>query len=178
KGQVDLARTRALYTGTDGGYVVVNHVGHKGGIVPGRDVAAVLSRVENALAAERDGQGRPLVTRFIRRDSAEARGLGIGGPRAGDLYLDLQPGYLFDAEVGAAPVVSRVEAGRAGHVFDPRRPDMRAFMLLAGPGVRRGVELPPVTNADLAPTVARLLGIPAPAHATGTAIKAALADEE
>jgi predicted AlkP superfamily pyrophosphatase or phosphodiesterase len=177
-GQVDLARTKALYTGTDGGYVVVNHVGHKGGIVKRSDVPAVLARVEAALTAERDSTGRQLVSRFILRDSPEAVSLGIGGPRAGDLYLDLQPGYIFDAEVAAPHVVSRAEAGRAGHVFDPRRADMHAFMALAGPGVRQGVELPPVTNADLAPTLARLLGIPAPAHATGRPIAGALAAAE
>jgi hypothetical protein len=178
RGQVDLSRSRALYTGTDGGYVVVNHVGHKGGIVARRDVPTVLSRVEAALRAERDAAGRPLVTRLIRRDSDEARGLGIGGPRAGDLYLDLQPGYIFDAAVAAREVVQRAEPGRAGHVFDPRRSDMHAFMVLAGPGLRRGLELPPVTNADLAPTLARLLRIPVSAHATGRPIAGAFAAGE
>ena len=48
-------------------------------------------------------------------------------------------------------------------------------MLLAGPGLKQGTAIGPVRNTDLAPTVSHLLGIPAPAQATGRVIDEALA---
>ncbi|MEB3196979.1 MAG: alkaline phosphatase family protein [Candidatus Sericytochromatia bacterium] len=178
QGQVDLKRTRALYPDTDGGFVVLNHRRYKGGIVTASETETVLKQVEAAFASARDAQGNPIVVRTLRGSGAEAQSLGIGGPRSGDLYLDLAPGYYFDAALEARALVSPQPFGRGGHIFDPRRADMHAFMVLAGPGLKRGVEIPAVTNADLAPTLCRLLGIPKPAHATGAVIEAGLTPTE
>lgn len=177
-GKVDLARTKALYPATDGAFVVVNQRGRKGGIVAPADVPRVLDQVEAAFRAVKAHDGSPLVPAMLRAATPEAAALGIGGPRAGDLYLDLKPGYYFDGKLGSKALFSPQDAGRAGHVFDPRRPDMHAVMMFAGPGVRRGVTLGPARNADLAPTVCKLLGIPAPAQATGRALTEALAAQE
>src|SRR6185436_9796137 len=51
----------------------------------------------------------------------------------------------------------------------------RAFLLLAGPGVRPGLRLPDASTTDVAPTLAALLGVAAPAQALGSAILGALA---
>lgn len=177
-GKVDLKRTRALYPATDGAFVAINHANRKGGIVSAFDAMKVAARVEAAFREVKGHDGRPLVTGIVRNGSPEAARLGIGGPRAGDLYLDLQPGYYFDGQLDAKALFSPQDPGRAGHVFDPRRPDMHAFMMFAGPGVKRGVTLGPARNQDLAPTVCKLLGIPAPAQATGRVLAEALAGEE
>jgi hypothetical protein len=53
---------------------------------------------------------------------------------------------------------------------------MHAIMYLAGPGLKRGAAIGPVRNEDLAPTVMRLLDLPAPAQATGRVLSEALAE--
>lgn len=167
QGRVDLSRTKAFYPATDGAFIVVNEAAYAKGIVPPAEVSVVVKRAERALSRVRDAEGRPIVTAMWRKGDPVLNGLGVGGERAGHLYLDLQPGYYFDSAVAPTSLLRAAEPGSGGHMFDPRRPDMRAMMLLAGPGVRTGVELAPVSHADLAPTVAHLLGIPAPAQATG-----------
>lgn len=174
KGVVDLKKTQVMYAATDGGYLVVNRQGRKGGIVPEHRVAAVLKRAEAALAAVQAHDGTPLVTQFIRPTAENAAALGVGGPRGGDLYLDLQRGYLFHRAWDKQERFKAWPAGGAGHVFDPRRSDMHAQMTLAGPGLKRGVAIGPVRNIDAAPTIARLLNLPAPPQATGRVIEEAL----
>lgn len=172
-GRVDLARTQVLYAPNDGGYLMVNHVGRKGGIVPKDRIDAVLAKAQAVLAPLEAHDGLPVVTRFLKPD-AENAALGVGGPTGGELYLDLRPGYYFDADWKGQDLYSPLEPGSAGHVFDPRRPDMHAIQAYWGPGVKKGVAIGPVRNIDLAPTVARLLGMPAPANATGRVLSEVL----
>jgi hypothetical protein len=59
------------------------------------------------------------------------------------------------------------------HGYDPARfSEMRGIFVALGRGVPRGVRLPPVRAIDVAPTVARLLAIEAPAGSEGTALDA------
>jgi predicted AlkP superfamily phosphohydrolase/phosphomutase len=165
-GKLDLSKTRVIYAPNDGGYLLVNRVGRKGGIVPADQVEAVLAKAQSALAAVKAHDGAPLVTQFLRPD-AETIQLGIGGPRGGDMYLDLRPGYYFDSDWNKQEMFKVLAPGSAGHVFDPRRPDMHAIQAYWGPGVKRGAALGAVRNIDLAPTLSRLLALPAPAQSTG-----------
>ncbi|MBI4355942.1 MAG: alkaline phosphatase family protein [Candidatus Omnitrophica bacterium] len=48
------------------------------------------------------------------------------------------------------------------------------IVVLAGPGIRRGVVLAPSSIADLAPTTLHYLGCPVPAHMDGRVLEAAL----
>jgi hypothetical protein len=59
---------------------------------------------------------------------------------------------------------------RGSHGYDPSTPDMGAVMLAMGRGVAPGTKLGAIPQTDIAPTIARLLGIDAPANATGNAI--------
>jgi predicted AlkP superfamily pyrophosphatase or phosphodiesterase len=45
------------------------------------------------------------------------------------------------------------------HGYDPRRPEMRAAFVIRGPNVRPGKPLGLVRLLDVAPTIARVLGI-------------------
>lgn len=186
-GHVDLSHTLAFYPATDGTFIVVNHKGHKGGIVPATKVNEVLERVETALKKLKAEDGTPLVTGFVRPGRndvlpaiqvAGTKGvydeLGVGGIRGGDLYLDLHPGYNYSPEVDKKELTAAYDPGQGGHVFDPRRADMHAALSLAGPGIKRGAKIGPVRNIDLAPTVCHLLGMPAPSRAMGRVLTEAL----
>ena len=64
--------------------------------------------------------------------------------------------------------------GRAlgAHGYDPARfPEMHGIFVALGRGVPKGARLPRVRAIDVAPTVARLLGIDAPASSEGVAIE-------
>jgi arylsulfatase A-like enzyme len=52
---------------------------------------------------------------------------------------------------------------------------MSAIFYATGPGLKRGHELAPIRHIDVAPTLARLLGIPAPAQSCGQVLEDALA---
>lgn len=173
EGYIDLSRTKVIYAPMDGGYLLVNRIGRKGGIVPERDVPTVLAQAQAALMRVKAMDGTPVVTGFVKPD-AETAELGIGGERGGDMYLNLKPGYYFDSDWDQKASFAALEPGSGGHIFDPRRPDMHAIQAYWGPGVKRGLEIPAVRNKDLAPTLCRLLGIPAPAQTTGRVITEAL----
>jgi len=57
-----------------------------------------------------------------------------------------------------------------GHGFDPNLPEMGAIMLAMGRGVPQGARIGPVQMIDIAPTIARLLGIGAPMQSIGLAV--------
>jgi len=74
----------------------------------------------------------------------------------GDLVLEAATGYAFgddargDDHLGAPRY-------RGNHGHRPDHPDIGAFFLAAGVGVRRCAELGTIMSRDVAPTVAHLL---------------------
>jgi predicted AlkP superfamily phosphohydrolase/phosphomutase len=179
KGQVDLAHTCAMYSFNDGGYVVVNTTDRPGGIVPPGQKGAVLDQVRKALTPLRvktPGGEAPLVRALIRPTSAFMADYGAGGPYGGDMYLDLQPGYCFNPAVDRDTLFEPRPANATGaHGFDARRPDMHAIFYAIGPDFKRGATVPAIRTIDVAPTIARLLGIKPPAQAIGRVVTEALA---
>jgi hypothetical protein len=97
----------------------------------------------------------------------------FGGPNGGDLYLTLRPGYDISASMTGAVVEGISPRGALG--LDPRRRELQAGFVVAGPGVASGVNLGPVRQIVIAPTLAALLGLDPPAQATGAVLTKALA---
>jgi predicted AlkP superfamily pyrophosphatase or phosphodiesterase len=92
-------------------------------------------------------------------DHAEAVRRG-GFPNAAWVVL-LAPGfYSGDAETG--PLVTQIEGSRGGHGFDPALPEMRSSFFATGQGVAH-TELGQVNMLQIAPTIAKLLGVALPA---------------
>jgi arylsulfatase A-like enzyme len=65
--------------------------------------------------------------------------------------------------------------GIGAHGFWPLRTKMQAICFIGGAGVVPGRRLPGMRAIDFAPTLARLLGIPAPRDARGHALLEVLA---
>ncbi|HEY9899084.1 MAG TPA: alkaline phosphatase family protein [Pantanalinema sp.] len=177
EGKVDLSRTKAMYAPSDGAYVVINSVRRKGGIVKPGEEPDVLAQVITTLRGVRDPKtNRPIVTGFYPTSEADPA-LGLGGPNGGELYLDLMPGLYFSAaHQGDSLFVDRHPFASGGHVFNPSRGSMHAVCYLVGAGVKKGVVLPPIRTIDVAPTLAKLMGIPAPAQAQGRILTEALSN--
>jgi len=126
---------------------------------PGDQVTA---RAVRAVLAPTVGPGRP-VKRMI--DSKQIAALG-GDPTA-FLALEAADGYVFQEGVKGS-WVTRPSGSRAHHGWFPDHPAMRASFLAYGDGIRPGA-LGEVRLIDVAPTVARWLGVRLPA-ATGRPI--------
>ena len=178
-GEVDLARTRAMFALHDGTYVLVNTTDHRGGTVAPAAAPVVLAEVRRALGAitvKTPAGLVPLVRAWTDASPAAEASLGIGGRYGGQVYLDLQPGYDFDPDpTGEQLFHTRPFNTSGAHGFDARRPELQAAFYAAGAGIKRGARLGPINTIDVAPTVARLLGIRPPAQATGRVLGELLA---
>jgi predicted AlkP superfamily pyrophosphatase or phosphodiesterase len=85
--------------------------------------------------------------------------------RMGDLVLGAKEGYAFSDSAAGDAVVVPVGGGVKGtHGYNPGQKTMRATFVAWGAGIRPGVKLPDMDATDLAPTIARLLGV----NMTGT----------
>jgi predicted AlkP superfamily pyrophosphatase or phosphodiesterase len=83
-----------------------------------------------------------------------------GGFPGAYVVLEAQPGHIFVRGGEALPIVGPTRNDFIGaHGYDPRRPEMRAAFLIKGPGVRRNREIGVVRLIDIAPTIARVLGV-------------------
>ena len=90
--------------------------------------------------------------------------------RTGDLVLRAELPYTF-ASGGVLARAGDLLGRRGGvHGYEPEQPDMAGIFLAVGRGVRAGARLESVRMIDVAPTVARLLGIDPPRQATGQPI--------
>jgi predicted AlkP superfamily pyrophosphatase or phosphodiesterase len=94
------------------------------------------------------------------------RDLGLPAPgrgsTQGDLMLAADDGVFFTGHP-TEEAAARAPLYRAGHGHLPDLPRLGAAFMMAGPGVRGGVELGEASMLGIAPTVARLLDVPLPA---------------
>ena len=77
----------------------------------------------------------------------------------GALFVIPRDGYSFTAAVGEPVVVDATEGGLGAHGYVATDPDLGSLFIAAGAGVRSGVTLETVDSIDVAPTIARLLGL-------------------
>ena len=109
--------------------------------------------------------------------SAEYETLGLPQPadhrQVADAMFEAAPGYSFgdtaagDEEHGAPKYLGT-------HGQRPAHPDNAALFLASGAGIARGLELASVRSRDVAPTIARALGVKMP-PVEGVALERALA---
>jgi predicted AlkP superfamily pyrophosphatase or phosphodiesterase len=121
---------------------------------PDRAAAALLA--ETALR----GAGAERLRVVSRRELDE-----LGAMPEAAFAIEAGPG--FELVGSCSPAAPRLEtAARPGsrgmHGYLPSRPGMATGFVAAGAGVRAGVALERIRLVDIAPTAARLLGVPAP----------------
>ncbi|MCC2668386.1 MAG: Type phosphodiesterase / nucleotide pyrophosphatase [Armatimonadetes bacterium] len=90
-------------------------------------------------------------------------GLPVPGrdPQAPDLVLSAKDGYNFSTET-AAPEIAPLLRPVGSHGYLHTNPKVDALCIAAGAGIRKGSRVPRVRNVDIAPTIARLLGLQLP----------------
>jgi predicted AlkP superfamily pyrophosphatase or phosphodiesterase len=120
------------------------------------DPAAAALRAETALR----GAGAERLRILSRRELDD-----LGAMPGAAFAIEAGPG--FELSGSCSPTAPRLEAGvrpdhRGMHGFLPSRPSMATGFVASGAGVRAGVALERIRLVDIAPTAARLLGVPAP----------------
>jgi predicted AlkP superfamily pyrophosphatase or phosphodiesterase len=171
-GEIDVSRTRAAVLEQRGGLVTLNVSERRGGLVGPSERASIKRQVTSALLAARDPETGGPVIRGVLDADLDGRALGFTAEAGADLVLDPAPDYAISTDTSGTQVagVSRFAMGEGKHGPLPSRRKLQGIFYAAGPGVAPGLRLPLVRVTDIAPTVARLLGIPPPAQSTGTPI--------
>jgi len=83
-------------------------------------------------------------------------------PRAPDLWLAAKRDYAFaDSPVGDK-AVTRLTSLVGTHGYLPDQPDMLATCVVWGAGIKPGVDLGKIRETEIAPMIARLLGLELP----------------
>ena len=80
----------------------------------------------------------------------------------GDLVLYAKDGYAFFQGLDGAEVVRESKTYLGTHGYLNTDPELDGIFLASGYGIKPGVKLERVTNLDVAPTIAELLGVPLP----------------
>jgi hypothetical protein len=128
------------------------------------DDPAELARAERVLAG--------LAGVHVDRREALPASLHLSHPaRTGDLVARVEPPYTFADAGPFARARELLGKHRGVHGYSPDHPDMAGIFLAIGRGVPAGARPPAVRTIDVAPTVARLLGIDPPRDAEGRAIE-------
>jgi predicted AlkP superfamily phosphohydrolase/phosphomutase len=170
-GQLSLAGTRAVHVWGNGGGIFINTTDRKGGIVPPGERASVKRRVAAALLAVRDPATGGAPIRAVIDTDIDGLTLGIGGDASAELYIDLAPGYDLSSAFDRKDAVTRQPGSGSGdHVGGFWHRGLQAIFFAVGPGVAAGARPGLVRAVDVAPTVARLLGIPPLPRAEGRAL--------
>lgn len=80
-------------------------------------------------------------------------------PRMPDLILSAKDGYYFGNNVAGEDIVVPTDSPKGAHGYSPANPLMDASFVINGPGIKSGVVLDSISNTDVAPTAAHLLGV-------------------
>jgi predicted AlkP superfamily phosphohydrolase/phosphomutase len=171
--RVDLTKTKVIYPAANNGYLLINSIDRKGGIVQQNEREELVSNVRDALFGLRDGERQVVVS--IIDAAAEGAEKGIGGAVGGDLYIELAAGYDFDARLSGGQLIADAEP-YGTHGASPEQAAMGTLMVFNGPGIRAGQKLSNTRIIDFAPTLAWLLGLPQPKDATGRVLYEALVE--
>ena len=103
------------------------------------------------------------IDKVLGVDSFAALGLPTPArdPQMSPLLLTAKDGYSFSGATGG-PVTAAVPQLRGSHGYLASDPEMDALFIASGYGVRAGALAGRISNIDVAPTIAQLLGVALP----------------
>ena len=84
----------------------------------------------------------------------------LGGAPTAQFWIDMRPGFSISPSL-APSIVSAVSA-RGTHGYAPTHPEMGSTFIIAGKGIRGGADLGSIDMRSIAPTLAKLMGVPFP----------------
>ncbi|MFI5349251.1 MAG: alkaline phosphatase family protein [Elusimicrobiota bacterium] len=136
----------------------------------GPDYEVLRSRVAALLAGLRDG-GAPVVDKTVPWENAHE--LHLPKDRVPDLIVAMKPGYALTEDMDKSGDILRlsVQSGYKQAVISDNEPRLWTAFVVMGPGVKKNFHIEtPVSNIDQAPTLLKLLGVPAPSYTEGRVV--------
>jgi len=159
----------------------------EGGIVPQTEYDRLRSDVIRVMRDLKDPEtGEHVFSFVLSRDDAPM--VGLWGDYIGDVVFCYAGGYRWSGpevlRMGETRVVFPCGGGNHGPMIPTYETDVASVfgtLVLAGPGVSKGAQLPKAEQAkvcttDVAPTVTHLLGLPTPAQCEGRVLQEFLDD--
>lgn len=108
--------------------------------------------VEEFFNQQAEKPDSPIWRVISKRDAAK-----LGADPRAALYLDAAPSYAISSKMIGSSVTKA--AFRAARGYAPSRAEMRGVFIIAGNGIKSGARLEYARLIDVAPTIARLLGL-------------------
>ncbi len=170
---VDWSRTKAYGRGSYG-QIYVNLKGRepRGIVEPGQEYEDTIQDILIRLRSLRHPEtGEPLITNPCRR----AELFPEEHPAAADIFFSIQD-YRYQASSKLAAAENSFLGPSAYEDSGSHR--LEGVLVMAGPGVKSGQELPPSSVVDVLPTVLALADIPVPTWLDGKPILAALTAQQ
>ena len=100
------------------------------------------------------------VSRVVEPSDFASLGFPAPNERMADLVLLADDRFAFDGTATGAPVTEVAAGSTPGaHGYINTDPAMNAAFVAWGAGIKKGVKLGSIRNVDIAPTIARLLGL-------------------
>ncbi|MHB1416037.1 MAG: alkaline phosphatase family protein [Chloroflexota bacterium] len=161
--KVDWSKTKAFAQRHIHIYLNVKGRDPQGTVEPGEEYEQIREQIIRMLYDYTDPKSgrKPIVLALKREDAAM---LQLGGPRVGDIVYAVDP--AFGLEHGEFLPTAKWGIG-----------DMHGLFIMAGPGVKQGVEIERfVRLVDVVPTICHLMEWPVPANAEGGILYQALED--
>jgi predicted AlkP superfamily pyrophosphatase or phosphodiesterase len=118
-----------------------------------RDAEQQAGQLLQALAADANNG----IAAILNRDEIKER----GGFADAAFLVVLKPGYYAGGGT-TGEVITEIHGVHGGHGFSPDEPEMRAAFFLSGDGIARHRDLGVIDMRQIAPTMAKLLGIAFP----------------
>ncbi len=146
------------------------------GVDPRVETGSAVTHLFFTDEAERDRAAAALAglagVRVDRREDLPASASFAHPDRTGDLVVRALPGHTFRRGGLLAQVGDLLGERRGFHGYAPDHPDMAGIFVAMGRGIEAGARIGPIAMIDVAPTIAALLGIDPPQHATGKSVSA------
>jgi len=168
-------RAKACYSGATVQIYISRSGRDPGGVVPAADYEKVRDEIVAAFRSLRDPEnpGKQVVLRILKKE--ELRNVegsdSLHPTRSGDVVVVLRPPYQFNASTPGKRIALTPFFGSHGYLPElvdlPHQVNLRGVFVAAGPGIRKQDPVAGIRAVDLAPTIARLMGIPDPTHARG-----------
>ncbi|HEX5416990.1 MAG TPA: alkaline phosphatase family protein, partial [Chloroflexota bacterium] len=169
---VDWDRTQAYAVGSFGQiYINLKGVRPRGVVNPGPEYEALRDKIiSGALQLKNPATGEPIIEKALRREEVYS---GNHLDRTPDVILiTRRHEYMAfgHADFGSNRLVEPI-VGLSGH----HRPN--GLLIMAGPGVRPGVQLADASIMDIAPTALNAIGAPIPSDMDGKVLAECFTEE-
>jgi predicted AlkP superfamily pyrophosphatase or phosphodiesterase len=112
--------------------------------------------LEEIFAEIHKKEGSPIWRVISKKDAAK-----LGADPRAVLFLEAAPGFVISEQASGKKVTDKLEAsaGRVASGYLPSRSEMRGMLIAAGKGIKPKTQIEYARLVDIAPTIARLLGL-------------------